>query len=70
MKEYDAERIAFSPSGMDIQKTVEHYKKADFIGKKIWAITADYAKKDNITTRTSELIPALNAMMQVNLSDK
>lgn len=65
MKEYVEERIAFYESGMDVQKTVEHYKKADIIGKKIWSITANYAKKDNITTRTSELIPALNAMIDI-----
>ncbi|HRZ32890.1 MAG TPA: hypothetical protein P5188_11315 [Flavobacterium sp.] len=65
MKEYVEERIAFYESGMDVQKIVEHYKKADIIGKKIWSITADYAKKDNITTRTSELIPALNAMIDI-----
>ena len=65
MKLYVEERIAFYESGMDMQKTLLHYKQADAIGKKIWSITADYAKKDNITTRTSELIPALNAMIDI-----
>jgi hypothetical protein len=39
--------------------------KNDSIGKKIWKITADYEKKDNITTRPSELIPALNDMIDI-----
>jgi hypothetical protein len=65
MKAYVEERIAFYQSGMNIKETVRHYIKADSIGKKIWSITANYAKKDNITTRTSELIPALNAMIDI-----
>ena len=33
--------------------------KADDIGKKIWSIAVTYAKIDDFTTRTSQLIPAL-----------
>jgi len=65
MKAYLEERIAFYETGMDLQKAIVHFKKADSIGKKIWSITANYAKIDNITSRTSELIPALNAMIDI-----
>lgn len=65
MKVYVEERIAFYQAGMNMKETVRHYLKADSIGKKIWKITADYAKKDYITTRTSELIPALNDMIDI-----
>ena len=65
LKAYVEERIAFYQSGMDIHDAETHYKNADVIGRKIWAITAEYAKKDNITTKTSELIPALNSMIDI-----
>lgn len=65
LKEYVEARIAFYQAGMDVEKVTEHYLHADAIGKKIWSITAHYAKSDNITTRTSELIPALNAMIDI-----
>lgn len=65
LKEYVEERIAFYQAGMDARKLVKHYLKADSIGKEVWRITATYAKTDNITTRTSELIPALNAMIDI-----
>ena len=65
LKQYVEERIAFYQDGMDIEKVAEHYLKADSIGKEVWSIAARHAKTDNITTRTSELIPALNAMIDI-----
>lgn len=65
MNAYLEERIAFYNNGLDMQKLVLHYQKADSIGKKIWSITAEYAKEHDVTTRTSELIPALNAMIDI-----
>ena len=50
---------------MNNEKLVEYYLKADSIGKEIWSVTASYAKVDNITTKTSELVPALNAMIDI-----
>jgi hypothetical protein len=58
-------RIEFYQVGMDIPKLVDAYQRADGYSKKVWAIAADYAKKDDITTRTSELIPALNDMIDI-----
>jgi hypothetical protein len=65
LKEYVEARIAFYQAGMDIEKTVAAYIKAGEISSEIWSTAAAYAKTDNITTRTSELIPALNAMIDV-----
>ncbi len=65
LKDYVEARIAFYQAGMDEEKTVEEYRKAGTISNKIWSITADYARRDDITTRTSELIPALNAMIDI-----
>jgi hypothetical protein len=65
LKEYVKERVAFYKVGMNVKKAMHHYNKADSIGKEVWSIVATYAKVDNITTRTSELIPALNAMIDI-----
>jgi hypothetical protein len=70
LKAYVEERIGFYQSGMNMKKTILHNKQADLLGKKIWKITADYAKIDPITTRTSELIPALNAMIDITTTRK
>ena len=65
LKEYVEQRIAFYQVGMNVPRAVSHYLKADSIGKVVWSIAASYAKADNITTRTSEMIPALNAMIDI-----
>ena len=64
-RDYVDYRISFYEAGTDDQKAKEFYNKADSIGKKIWSVVAGYAKTDNITTRTSELIPALNDMIDI-----
>jgi hypothetical protein len=65
LKDYVNARIAFYQAGMDIERTVAEYVRAGEISNKIWSIAAAYARVDNITTRTSELIPALNAMIDI-----
>jgi hypothetical protein len=65
LKDYVEARISFIQAGMDEKKIVETYLKANEISNKIWSTAANYAKIDNITTRTSELIPALNAMIDI-----
>lgn len=65
LKDYVEARIAFYQAGMDMEKTYAEYFRASEIGTKIWSIAAAYAQKDDITTRTSELIPALNAMIDI-----
>jgi hypothetical protein len=70
LKSYVEARIFFYQSGMDQNKIVQASLSTDSIAKQIWSIVASYAKLDNITTRTSELIPALNAMIDVVTSRK
>lgn len=65
LKDYVDARIAFYQAGMDMEKTYTEYYRAGEIGNKIWSIAAAYAREDDITTRTSELIPALNAMIDI-----
>ncbi len=65
LKDYLEARIAFYQAHMNVEKIVFHYQQADVIGKKIWSIAANYAKQDDVTTRTSQLIPALNEMIDV-----
>lgn len=65
LKDYVEARIAFYQAGMHLEKIVAEYYKAAEISNKIWSIAANYAKTDHITTRTSELIPALNAMIDI-----
>ncbi len=65
LKEYVEARITFYQAGMDMEKTTEAYKKGSEISNNIWTIAATYAREDDITTRTSELIPALNAMIDI-----
>jgi hypothetical protein len=65
LKEYVEARIAFYQAGMDMKKTVAYYLKADSLSKQTWSILTRYARQDNVTTKTSELVPALNAMIDV-----
>jgi hypothetical protein len=65
LRDYVEERIAFCQSGMDIPKMIEAHQQSEAISKEIWTLAADYARTDDITTRTSELIPALNAMIDI-----
>jgi hypothetical protein len=65
LKEYVEARIAFYKVGMDINQVVRYYLKADSLSKVTWSIVTRYAKEDNVTTRTSEIVPALNAMIDI-----
>jgi hypothetical protein len=58
-------RIAYYQAGMDIKKVIEAYVQGNKISGQIWSTVAAYAKTDDITTRTSQLIPALNAMIDI-----
>jgi hypothetical protein len=65
LKAYVEERIAFYEVGMDIEKALTHYVNAGNISNKIWSSVASYAKRDGETTRTSQIVPALNAMIDI-----
>jgi hypothetical protein len=65
LKAYVEERIAFYEVGMDIDKAMTHYVNAGNISNKIWSSVARYASLDGETTRTSLMVPALNAMIDI-----
>jgi hypothetical protein len=65
LKDYLEARIAFYEAGLDIEKIIYYYRQADAIGKKVWSIAAKYAAEDDITTLTSQFIPALSAMIDI-----
>lgn len=65
LKEYVEARIDFYQAGMDMDKTVAYYVKADSLSRQAWNIATRYARQDNITVRMSELVPALNAMIDI-----
>ena len=68
LKKYLEERIAFFDSGVDVEKALGHYDKADRLGKTIWEQVSDYSKTNGDLVRTSEIIPALNAMIDITTS--
>lgn len=68
LKEYLETRIAFNQSGMDFDKMVEYYFKADGITSNIWMTVADYVKTNTEITRTPEILPALNDMIDITTS--
>jgi hypothetical protein len=65
LKEYVEERIGYFEAGIDLDKVREHAAKSNKISTKVWSIVTEYARKDPTTTRTSELVPALNAMIDI-----
>ena len=65
LKEYVNERIAFYEAGMNLEKAFASYARADEIGKKIWSMAAAYAKDNTTITIASQLIPALNDMIDI-----
>ncbi|MBL7857543.1 MAG: hypothetical protein JNM57_07630 [Cyclobacteriaceae bacterium] len=65
LSDYVEARIEFYQAGMDVDKIIMEYKHASDISSTIWSVVAAYARVDNVTTRTAELIPALNAMIDV-----
>jgi len=65
LKEYVQERVKFYNAGMNVDEITLHYLNADRIGKTVWSIVADYAKVNGEATRTSQMIPALNDMIDI-----
>lgn len=68
LKDYVEERIAFYEVGLDFEKALDHYQKAEALGLKAWNIAATYAKADPSTTIASQLIPSLNSMIDIAAS--
>jgi len=65
LKEYVEKRIGVYEAGMDIEKATSEYKAGQAASAKLWRIAVDYSKKDDVTTRTSQLIPSINEMIDI-----
>lgn len=65
MSRYLEERIAFYEARMDMGQAVRHYRNADSISANVWAVVARYARDHGIAVKTSEIVPALNAMIDI-----
>ncbi len=65
LEKYVEARIIFYRAGLDRGKIAEGFTKTDSLSHKIWLIAANYAKVNDVITRTSQLIPALNAMIDI-----
>jgi hypothetical protein len=64
-KEYTEERILQYTVGSDLEKATWHYLKADSIGKVIWNIIMEDARKNNVFLRTGQMVPAMNAVIDI-----
>lgn len=65
LKDYVEARINFYQARMELDQMIHYYAQANAISAQVWKITAAYAQVDPTTTKTSELIPALNAMIDI-----
>jgi hypothetical protein len=65
LKKYVQARVQFYKVGLNVNEIVQYYLEADSLSGKVWSIAANYAKEDDVTTRTSQLMPALNSMIDI-----
>lgn len=65
MKEYVEVRIGALDARRDKDKLLANQIKTDSLSKQIWNIVSDYTAVDPTLVRTSELIPALNDMIDI-----
>ncbi len=68
LKSYLEERIAFFESGTDLDKMMAHLAKSDSLGKSLWNQVAEFSKTDLNLVKTSEIVPALNEMIDLSTS--
>jgi hypothetical protein len=65
LKEYVKARVEYYETGMNLEKAYAAYVRGNEISGKVWSIVASYAQVDPSLTKTSEIIPALNAMIDI-----
>ena len=65
LNDYVESRIAFYKAGMDIDKAISEFRAGQALSAKVWRIAADYSKIDEATTRTSQLMPSINEMIDI-----
>ena len=68
LKNYLEERISFFESGTDVAKMITHLKNSDSIGKSLWEQVTEFSKSDPTLVKTSEIVPALNEMIDLTTS--
>jgi hypothetical protein len=64
-KAYIIERVSYHTSGTDWEAAYSYYQKADSISSVLWHIATHYAKETNDIMRTAQMVPALNAMIDI-----
>lgn len=69
-KEYVEARIGYYKAGTDIEAVNLHFSKGNDLSRNIWKTATSYARTDDITTRTAQLLPALNEMIDIVTSRK
>lgn len=68
LKIYLEERIGLFTSGVDVEKMLRHLKNADAEGNKLWDQVTSYSKSDPNLVKTSEIVPAVNEMIDLSTS--
>jgi hypothetical protein len=65
LSDYVERRIAYYEARLDGEKVAAEYQAGQALSARVWHIAAEYAKRDDITTRTSQLIPSINEMIDI-----
>lgn len=65
LREYVERRITFYQVGMDLERATSEFLAGQELSSKVWKIATEYARKDDVTTRTALLIPAINDMIDI-----
>lgn len=68
LKDYVEERIALSETGTNVELILFHLKKSEETAMMIWGKVTAYSKVNPELVRTSEIIPAINDMIDVATS--
>jgi hypothetical protein len=68
LKNYLEARIAIYHSGMDVEKMLSNMKNSEVLAKKLWNQVTDFSKSDPNLVKTSDIVSALNEMIDLNTS--
>jgi len=64
-KKYLEARIAFYGAGTDFDLVIKYFAEADSLSKVLWQIAVNDVREQNMIARSSQMIPALNAMIDI-----
>ncbi|OOG70592.1 DUF4239 domain-containing protein [Algoriphagus sp. A40] len=68
LNNYLEERISIFEAGTNVEKIIFHLAKSDSIGKALWNQVTEFSKSDPNLVKTSEIVPALNEMIDLSTS--